>query len=95
MADVVADPLTWSRRSPPWCRAGRGRWLVDVPLARVAAWIAAHPDDDAAHEVVATEWRGLLTRPPPALVVLHRRGPRLAPTAAVLAAVRTGGRPAR
>ena len=99
VADAVADPLTGLVAAVA-ARAGvarGGRWLVDVPLATVAAWVAAHPDDDAADEVAATEWRAVADPPTPGPVgPAPARAPAVgADTAVVLAAVRDGTRLAR
>jgi hypothetical protein len=88
VADAVADPLTGMAAAAAARLALRdgGRWLLDVPLSRVAAWVAGddEPDDPA--------WREIADPPPPPPPPGPRRpAPALgADTATVVAALRDG-----
>ncbi len=68
-ADAVADPLTGIAAAAAirTALAGEGRWLLDIALARVAAWMAGRAIDGVAIDGAATEdgtgWTGEVATP--------------------------------
>jgi crotonobetainyl-CoA:carnitine CoA-transferase CaiB-like acyl-CoA transferase len=102
--DAIADPLTGVAAAAAVSdalgdateRPGGRRWLVDVALAEVAAWVAG--DDGGTGPENATPWTEVDDPPaPPALAPPPTRAAPLgADTAAVLAEIRgTARRPRR